>query len=227
MIPLTRPRQTVGHARDTSVPRSLPCIALLYLLPATAFGGSGVGGGATDPAEHPWEKPRGLNSFQSLLKHSPFSLPTAEDSSPLAERYAMTGIVTIDGEDQIFVFDRTDQSRELVGRSPNIKNMSLVSLIREGSTSPQKASIMVGGESGTIGFLESAQPQGMVSPAAQPVPGSVSAGTPGAQNPQQRVQLPPLPPLPQEQPGSQSAQTGRRIIRRPMIQAPQSQSPTP
>jgi len=230
MILPTLRHQTVGHSRDISLPRWLPHI-LLALLPVTAFGGSV---GASDPADHPWEKARELNSFQPLLKHSPFSLPTAEESSPLADRYAMTGIVTINGEDQIFVFDRTDQSRELVGKSPNAKNMSLVALIREGGLSPQRASIMVGGESGTIGFLESNQPQGVQGSQggapASPAPGSVSAGLPGAQNPQQRVQLPPLPPLPQipqTQQSQQPNQPGRRIIRRPMIQSPQSPSSTP
>jgi len=182
----------------------------------------------TGPNDHPWEKSRDLKSFQTLLKHSPFSLPTAEESSPLADRYALTGIVTINGEDQVFVFDRTDQSRELVGKTPNAKNMSLVSLIREGNSAPQKASIMIGSESGPIGFLEAKQPQG--GNPAVPVPGSVAAGLAGSQQPQQGAQLPQLPPLPQlpqAQQIQQPTQPGRRIIRRPMIQAPQPPSSTP
>ena len=183
-------------------------------------------GSAADLARNAWERPRDLSSFQQLLKHSPFSLPTAEESSPLADRYAMTGIVTINGEEQIFVFDRTDQSRELIGRKPNAKNMSLVSLIQDGSTAPQKASISVGSETGTIGFLESTQQKG--APPSQVAPGSVAAGIPGAQGTQgtqPAVHLPQLPPLPQL-PGAQPAQ-GRRIIRRPVITTPQPQNATP
>jgi hypothetical protein len=188
---------------------------------------------AADLSRNAWEKPRDLSSFQQLLKHSPFSLPTAEESSPLADRYAMTGIVTINGEEQIFVFDRTDQSRELIGRKPNAKNMSLVSLIQDGNTAPQKASILVGGQTGTIGFLESTQQQ--VAPSAQAAPGSVAAGIPGPQGSQPGVRLPQLPPLPKLPGASQSQQTpqgaqpaqGRRIIRRPVITAPQPQTATP
>jgi hypothetical protein len=204
------------------------CLLSLACICQSPLFASETNGAATGVFVHPWEKSRDSKSFQSLLKHSPFSLPTAEESSPLAERYALTGIVTINGEDQVFVFDRTDQSRELVGKTPNTKNMSLVSLIREGNSAPQKASIMIGSESGTISFLEAKQPQGG-NPAA-PVPGSAAAGLTGSQPPRQGAQLPQLPPLPQlpqAQQTQQPSQPGRRIIRRPMIQAPQTPSSTP
>ncbi|MEI6081404.1 MAG: hypothetical protein WCR44_03110 [Verrucomicrobiota bacterium] len=202
-----------------------------FLLPLVSA--SETLGSSVAPSRNAWEKPRDLSSFQQLLKRSPFSLPTAEESSPLADRYAMTGIVNINGEEQIFVFDRTDQSRELIGRKPNTKNMSLVSLIRDGNTVPQKASILVGSETGTIGFLESTQQKG--APPAQAIPGSVSAGIPGLQGTQPGVHLPQLPPLPQLPGASQSQQIpqgsqpgqGRRIIRRPVITAPQPQNANP
>jgi len=165
-------------------------------------------------AERPaWEQPRELARFQSLLDHSPFSLPTAEESSPLSERYSMTGIVTIDGQEEVFVFDNSDQSRELLGKSPNAKNMALVTLIREGGI-PVKATIRVGGETGTIGFKESAQPKGPVPAAFNP-----------AQPPQGPVTIPALPPLPQQ---PAAPPPNRRIIRRPVVTAPQSpQQPHP
>ena len=209
----------------------------------TAFSGfflplvsaSETAGSAADISKNAWEKPRDISSFQQLLKHSPFSLPTAEESSPLADRYAMTGIVNINGEEQIFVFDRTDQSRELIGRKPNTKNMSLVSLIRDINTAPQKASILVGSETGTIGFLESTQQKGAPQPQVQAAPGSAAAGIPGLQGTQPGVRLPQLPPLPQLPGASQPQQIpqgaqpgqGRRIIRRPVITAPQPQTATP
>jgi len=176
-----------------------------------------LGLSASEPS--PWEKKRSLDDFRKLLERSPFSLPTAEATSPLADRYAMTGVVTIGGEEEIFVFDRTDQSRSLLTKKPNDKNMALVSLIRDTNSpsTPVKASIRVGGEEGTIGFMESSQPKGAQAP-APPLPGSPAVGTP----PNQAVQLPSLPPLPQ-QPGA--APPSRRIIRRPVVAAPQQPHP--
>lgn len=168
----------------------------------------------------PWEMPRNLSAFDALLKRSPFTLPTAEESSPLSERFAMTGIASIAGEDQVFVFDRTDQSRFLLTAKPNEKNMSLVSIVRQ-ENSPLKASIQVGNETGTIEFLEAsqqpAQPQGA------PAPGSPAAAN--ATVSQQSVKLPPLPPLPQLPAGPGAP--GRRIIRRPVVAPPQQAQPTP
>lgn len=175
---------------------------------------------AADATETPpWEKPRTIESFDRLLSHSPFSLPTAEESSPLSERYAITGVVTLGGEDQVFVFDRNDQSRELVNSKPNSKNMTLVSVIREGKT-PQKASIRVGGETGTIGFMESSAPKTAPPAPGQPVPMPMPMPP---QQPPQTVQLPNLPPVPQ-QPG-QGGWNNRRIIRRPVVTAPRPNSP--
>lgn len=168
-------------------------------------------------AETPaWERKRTLESFRPLLSHSPFSLPTAEQNSPLSERYALTGIVSVGGVDQVFVFDKTDQSRELIGRSPNSKGMSLVAVLRDTGSSP-KASISIGGETGTIGFLESQAPPSQPPAQQAPQPGSPAAapiiqqGAPATGAPQQ--------------PGS--PQAGRRIIRRPVINAPQPVAPHP
>lgn len=170
------------------------------------------------PPPAPWEKPRNLEDFQTLLQHSPFSLPTAEESSPLAERYALTGIVTIGGEEEIFVFDRTDQSREMLTRTPNTKNMSLVTLIREGTALPQKATIRVGAVTGTISYLEA-------SPQQQPQPAAAlqAPGSPATMR-QLGVKLPPLPQPPSAINNGQSpsiAPQTHRIIRRPMVTPPQ------
>jgi len=164
-----------------------------------------------------WETPREIATFSKLLSHSPFSLPTAEESSPLAERYAVTGIITINGEDQVFVFDRTDQSRELLTAKPNAKNMSLLSLVREGKN-PIKASIRIGSEVGTIGFMEAVNVAAVVQPGA-PAPGSPAS----ANAPAPGVKLPALPPLPKS---PASNPQGRRIIRRPVVSAPQTPQPT-
>ena len=102
-------------------------------------------------------KPRELSSFQALLQHSPFSLATAEDSSPLAERYMITGVITIDGETQIFVMDRNDQSRELVTKKPNSKSMTLINLAHDDDPSKLKATIRVNGETGIITNVDLAE----------------------------------------------------------------------
>lgn len=125
----------------------------------------------------------------------------------------MTGIITIGGEEQVFVFDRTDKSRELLTGSPNAKNMSLVSLIREGKN-PVKATIRVGGETGTIGFLEGTAPAPQAQSSA-PVPGSPAS----ANVPPSGISLPPLPPLPKT---PSTTPQGKRIIRRPAITPPQT-----
>lgn len=170
-------------------------------------------GSASPPPTEAWKQPRELEFFAKLIAHSPFSLPTLEESSPLAERYAVTGIITLGGEEQVFVFDRTDKSRELLTGIPNAKSMSLVSLIREGKN-PVKATIRVGGETGTIGFMEGAAPQAQTQ-ASTPSPGSPAS----ANAPQAGIALPPLPPLPKT---PSTTPQGRRIIRRPVITPPQT-----
>jgi hypothetical protein len=91
--------------------------------------------------------------------------------------------------------------------------MSLLSLVREGNNHT-KASIRIGSEVGTIGFMEAVNAAATVQPGA-PAPGSpasANAPTPG-------VKLPPLPPLPKS---PASNPQGRRIIRRPVVTAPQT-----
>lgn len=97
-----------------------------------------------------WMKPRELSNFQALLQHSPFSLATAEESSPLSERYAVTGMFTINGEEEIFVLDKNDQSRELLTKKPNKKSMTLVNIVKETDPNKLKATIRVAGEIGVI-----------------------------------------------------------------------------
>ena len=185
---------------------------------------------AETTAVSPWQRPRNLSNFQSLLHHSPFSLPTAEETSPLSERYAITGIATIGGEEQIFIFDRTDQSREMLTHTPNLKGMSLIALDRTGNLPPQKATIRIGDETGIIAFKE-ATPQQPSAPQPQAATGSVAAGmNPGARIPK----LPPLPQLPQQpsavtpQPASVPPPTQSHItIRRPMVNPPRGTSVTP
>ena len=43
----------------------------------------------------PWMEQRSMEKFQVLLTRSPFSLPTAEESAPMADRFFLTGAATI------------------------------------------------------------------------------------------------------------------------------------
>ena len=201
------------------------------VIPACTLSLSALCASTPSVSQSSWEKSRMISDFQNLLKHSPFSLPTAEEGSPLAERYAMTGIISIGGEQEVFVFDRTDQSRELISRTPNAKNMALVSILRDGNAPPTKATIRVGNETGIISYLESVPQQsvaGQQSPPGSPASVSQGPGRPG-------VQLPNLPVLPRQPimgpgaPGQPPNQLppARRIIRRPIISPQQAQPTTP
>ncbi|OHE74800.1 MAG: hypothetical protein A3F67_06025 [Verrucomicrobia bacterium RIFCSPHIGHO2_12_FULL_41_10] len=196
-------------------------------------------------SSEPWALKRDISNFQALLAHSPFSLATAEESSPLSERYAVTGIVNIDGEEQVFVFDRMDQSRELVTKKPNSKSMALLNIPEEKDPNQIKVTIRVGEETGVISSMEPTPPQGLgpqrgipqrpgypSSPTMMP-PGTRNNLRPGAMSryPNPSQQYPTgypstypggntsLPPSALSNPNS------RRIIRRPVI-SPQGGAPT-
>lgn len=124
----------------------------------------------------PWTQPRLLSNFQTLLQHSPFSLASAEESSPLSERYAITGVITLDGEDEVFIFDRNDQSRELVTKKPNEKQMSLIAIIPQSDPSKLKATVSIKGETGTLSELELSTNKPSIGAAHYPSPYGASKG---------------------------------------------------
>lgn len=169
----------------------------------------------------PWMKPRELSQFQTILKHSPFSLATAEETSPLAERYMITGVINIDGETEVFVFDRNDQSHDLVTKKPNAKSISLVDVLHQEDPSLLKATIRVNGETGVISNIDTSTNAASAKHPGMPVPGSIQR--PG--NQLRNGNIPYSPSMP-SYPGSQQygqpnqqngAATNRLIIRRPPI----------
>lgn len=171
------------------------------------------------PAEPvpPWMRPRELSSFQTLMQHSPFSLATAEDSSPISERYMLTGIITLDGEEQIFVMDRNDQSRELLTKKPNAKGMALVNIIHDDDPNKLKATIRVNGDTGVINNIDlensgkGSKPGVPASPYAKSgshLPATSRYPGAGRMPPSQNQGLPP------------SNYNNRRVIRRPPISTP-------
>jgi hypothetical protein len=186
--------------------------SLLLLLLLTTAGALG------DEPTPPWMKPRALSNFETLLQHSPFSLATAEDSSPLSERYMLTGIVNLDGEEEIFVMDRQDQSRELLTKKPNAKGMTLVKTMHDDDPNKLKATIRINGETGVINNIDLAESHNK-----PPYPGAPTSphsrnnsNYPVTQRYPVGGQMPPSPhpPLPPPNYGN------RTIIRRPPIAVP-------
>ncbi|MEI6035344.1 MAG: hypothetical protein WCS65_13830, partial [Verrucomicrobiae bacterium] len=107
----------------------------------------------------PWAAPREISSFQFLLDRSPFSLPTAEESSPLADRFSLTGAVALDGEPLVFVLDKTTQTRHMLSKTPNKQNMELVEYLPGPDPRHMRATIRVNGQVATIAYAETAAQQ--------------------------------------------------------------------
>lgn len=149
--------------------------------------------------------------FQSLLERSPFSVPTAEESSPLAERFSLTGAVALDGEVLVFVLDKSTQTRHMLSKTPNRENMGLVEYLPDADPRRMRATIRVNGQVATITFAEpSAQPQ-------QPL-GSANAGATvptAVVNPPVVAAAPGSPAFQQQQQPAQPP--NRRVIRRRVI----------
>ncbi len=190
-------------------------VSLLVLFSATS---SAL---AADEPAPPWLKPRELSSFQALLQHSPFSLASAEDASPLSERYMLTGIITLDGEEQIFVMDRNDQSRELVTKKPNAKGMALLNIIHDDDPNKLKATIRLNGDTGVINNIDLAENNSK----------GTKPGAPGTPYSKTGSHMPVTPRYPGTYPGSgqvpssqnptsPSGYNNRRVIPRPPISAP-------
>ena len=160
--------------------------------------------------DEPWAQPRDFARFQFLLDRSPFSLPTAEESSPVAERYTLTGAVSINGDPLVFVLDKTTQERHMLSKTPNKLDMALVDYMPDPDPRRMHATIKVSGQLATISYSEPAAVQGQQQAAPQipgpmpqnpnptavvnPPPGQIVAGgaaqnvqQPNAQPPQRRV----------------------------------------
>ena len=135
----------------------MPLSPLHFLLLATVVGA--LSAAPDSSADAPWTKTRDMAAFQSLLARSPFSLPTAEESSPLAERFSLTGAADINGETMVFVIDRTTQNRQMVKKAnaqTAPQSMTLVEYMPDPDPRKMKATIRVDGQISTIAFSESA-----------------------------------------------------------------------
>lgn len=162
---------------------------------------------ASDQADALWLQPRSMEKFQILLDRSPFSLPTAEESAPMAERFSITGSATINEEPVVFIVDKNTQNRLMLGKNPDASGNVLLEYLPDLNPQKMKASIRIDGQVTTVAYAEVAGDQQqqvalvpMVPNAVQPPPGTQLP--PGAVNPAQ-PQNPAQPP--------------RRVIRRRVI----------
>ena len=165
----------------------------------------------------PWMEQRSMEKFQVLLNRSPFSLPTAEESAPMADRFFLTGAATINNEAVVFVLDKNTQGRHMLGAKPDSANNQLLDYKPDADPKNMSARIRIEGQETTIRYAE-------VPAEAQPAPQM-------PMNPQ----LPQQPGAPQA-PGAAAVQPAntngneqpRRVIRRRVISGqPPAAQPVP
>ncbi len=167
--------------------------------------------------EEPWAQPRDISKFQFLLDRSPFSLPTAEESSPVADRYTLTGAASLNGEPMIFILDKTTQERHMLSKTANKLDMGLVEYLPSPDPRQMRATIKINGQVATIAYAEPVASQGQLTAAPQ------SSGLPHPnQNPSAVVNPPTGPVFAGAQPHNlQQPNPGqtpqRRVIRRRII----------
>jgi hypothetical protein len=152
---------------------------------------------------------RTLSSFEDLTKRSPFSLPTAEEKSPLGDRYVVTGAASWDGTQRVFVMDKNSQERHTITAGSGPQAMELIEFMPSADPREMKARVRIGQEVATLSFE-----------AAAPANPAQAAALQNRGQPQQPGNL-----IPNANPGvnaANSQQTSppvRRIIRRRPISA--------
>ena len=166
----------------------------------------------------PWIEQRSMEKFQVLLKRSPFSLPTAEESAPMADRFFLTGAATINNEAVVFVLDKNTQVRHMLGNKPDAANNQLLDYKPDVDPKNMSARIRIEGQETTIRYAE--------------LPAEAQPAVPRPMNPQ----LPQQPGAPQQPPGAAAVQPAntngneppRRVIRRRVISGqPPAAQPVP
>jgi len=177
---------------------------------------------AISQPEAPWAMPREISSFQALLDRSPFSVPTAEESSPLAERFALTGAVALDGEALVFVLDKTTQTRHMLSKTPNKLNMGLVEYLPDPNPRRMRATIRVDGQVATLAYAEpSAQPPQPVLPSGPAVNGAPVRPSAVVTSPAVATAVPGSPAFQQNNP----TPPNHRVIRRRIISGQSAPGP--
>lgn len=184
-----------------------------------------------DLDSEPWLRPRSMENFKSLLERSPFSLPTAEENTAIADRFVLTGAATINETPVVFVLDKNTQNRlmlEKFSSSDSSSKDQLLELFQDADPKNLRASVQIEGQRTEIRFAETS----FEPPSGQPMPPQANAPN------QPMPPMPPAPPLqpaatgqqqPAVQPGNNAnAQPPRRVIRRRVISGqPPAAQPVP
>lgn len=166
----------------------------------------------------PWMEQRAMEKFQVLLNRSPFSLPTAEESAPAADRFFLTGAATINNDAVVFILDKNTQVRHMLGAKPDAANNQLLDYKPDADPKNMSARIRIEGQETTIRYAE--------------LPAEAQPAQPRPMNPQ----LPQQPGAPQQPPGAAAVQPAntngneppRRVIRRRVISGqPPAAQPVP
>lgn len=99
-------------------------------------------------------QPFKIDRYQHIWEQSPFVVetPAVQQSAGLEQRFALTGVASLNSAPVIFVLDRQSLSRIIVSHEKNVQNIELVSV--ESNPDPRKASatIKVGTEQGVIHY---------------------------------------------------------------------------
>ena len=166
----------------------------------------------------PWTEQRSMENFQVLLNRSPFSLPTAEESAPSADRFFLTGAATIDNEPVVFILDKNTQARHMVGKKPDSANNQLLDYQPSADIKNMSARVRIEGQEALIRYAE--MPTEVQPPPQMPM------------NPQMPRQPGAAPQPPGTTAVQSSAPTGseppRRVIRRRVISGqPPTSQPVP
>ena len=154
-------------------------------------------------ALEPWEKPRALKDFPSLLGRSPFSLPTAEGKAAPEDRFHLAGAATMGGEQVVFVWDKNTHQRLLLRAEADGSGNRLVEFFGDPIPKNMRAKVEIAGQTADIRFSDTAfdlsqAPQ-------QPAPKGPAAGAVPSQ------------PNPQMTPATPGNEPPRRVIRRRVI----------
>ena len=154
-------------------------------------------------AVEPWEKPRALKDFPSLLGRSPFSLPTAEEKAAPEDRFHLAGAATMGGEQVVFVWDKNTHQRLLLRPEGDGSGNRLLEFFSDPNPKNMRARVEIAGQTADIQFSDTAFHLSQAPQQTAPK-GPVAGAAPSQPNPQMTPATPGIEPP-------------RRVIRRRVI----------
>lgn len=172
---------------------------------------------AFSPQDYP------VDRYSHIWTSSPFvaATETVAESQPLAARFKLNGIAKINGEDIVFLLDRTAIKEFSIRKSkpnPEFSQVELVSVENGGTTESMKVRIKSGGEVGDLTYDKTA----MTAPTQNNM-AAISNTNPVPPLPNGGIPVPPQPggqgQSVQNPAGNNGGPRPVRVIRRPRIKA--------